>query len=116
VNRRSVIGVFAALLFVPEPIRRAANLTKIPRLGILSPAASPSTKAFDAFRAGLPDLGRIDGQNVTIEYRLFAGYDCRSGRTTGRRNRRRRDEHRENCARRDHVDPYRRRSGGLRCG
>jgi putative ABC transport system substrate-binding protein len=46
---------------------------KMSRIGILSPAARPDIKIFDAFRKGLGDLGDIDGQNITIEYRLAAG-------------------------------------------
>jgi len=46
---------------------------KIFRIGVLSPAASPSTKAFDSLRKGLRDLGYIEGANITIEYRLAAG-------------------------------------------
>jgi putative tryptophan/tyrosine transport system substrate-binding protein len=46
---------------------------KIFRIGVLSPAASPSTKAFDGLRKGLRDLGYIEGTNITIEYRLAAG-------------------------------------------
>ena len=45
---------------------------KIFRIGVLSPAASPSTKAFDSLRKGLRDLGYIEGTNITIEYRLAA--------------------------------------------
>jgi putative ABC transport system substrate-binding protein len=43
------------------------------RIGILSLADRTSTKIFDAFREGLRNLGYIDGQNITIEYRLAAG-------------------------------------------
>jgi putative ABC transport system substrate-binding protein len=46
---------------------------KMFRIGILSPAGSPSTKAFDALREGLRELGYIDGANIAIEYRLAAG-------------------------------------------
>jgi len=46
---------------------------KVFRIGILSPAASPSTKAFDSLRKGLRELGYIEGANITIEYRLAAG-------------------------------------------
>ena len=45
---------------------------KIFRIGVLSPAASPSTKAFDSLRKGLRDLGYIEGTNITTEYRLAA--------------------------------------------
>jgi putative ABC transport system substrate-binding protein len=53
----------------------AQQATKVFRIGILSPAASPSTKAFDAFRDGLRELGYIEGANIKIEYQLAAwGY------------------------------------------
>lgn len=45
---------------------------KVFRIGILSLAGQTSTKIFDAFQ-GLRDLGYVQGQNVTIEYRLAAG-------------------------------------------
>jgi putative ABC transport system substrate-binding protein len=43
---------------------------KVFQIGILSPAGSPSTKAFDAFRNGLREFGYIEGSNIKIEYRL----------------------------------------------
>jgi ABC-type uncharacterized transport system substrate-binding protein len=46
---------------------------KVYRIGVLSPAGSPSTKAFDSLRKGLRELGYIEGANITIEYRLAAG-------------------------------------------
>jgi len=46
---------------------------KVFRIGILSPAALPSTKAFDSLRKGLRELGYVEGRNITIEYRLAAG-------------------------------------------
>ena len=46
---------------------------KVFRIGVLSPAELSATKIFHAFREGLRDLGYIDGQNTTIEYRLAAG-------------------------------------------
>jgi putative ABC transport system substrate-binding protein len=73
-RRRSVvIAGLCALLLTPEQSRAQQVPAKIPRIGILSPAARPSTKIFDAFRMGLRDLGYIDGRNITIEYRLAAG-------------------------------------------
>ena len=50
----------------------AQQPAKVFRIGILTPAASSSTKAFDAFRDGLGELGYIEGANIKIEYRLAA--------------------------------------------
>src|SRR5690349_11130803 len=47
--------------------------TKLVRIGILSPGADPSRDIFVAFRQGLRDLGYVDGQNVSLEFRLAAG-------------------------------------------
>ena len=69
-KRRSVIAGLAALLCAPERSGAQQTPAKIPRIGILSPAAAPSTKAFDAFRDGLRELGYIDGANIKIVYRL----------------------------------------------
>lgn len=52
----------------------AQQQAKIPRIGILS-AGSLSSAAYqhDAFRQGLHDLGYIEGQNITLEYRFAEG-------------------------------------------
>jgi putative tryptophan/tyrosine transport system substrate-binding protein len=55
------------------PTATAQPPAKVFRVGILSPAGSPSTRAFDALRGGLREFGYVDGENVTIEYRLVAG-------------------------------------------
>jgi len=55
------------------PLAGQQGQAKIPRIGILSPAARRDTVIFDAFRKGLAELGYIDGQNIRIEYRLSAG-------------------------------------------
>jgi putative tryptophan/tyrosine transport system substrate-binding protein len=51
----------------------AQQPAKVFRIGILSPAESPSTKAFDSFRKGLRELGYVEGATITIDYRLAAG-------------------------------------------
>jgi putative ABC transport system substrate-binding protein len=62
------IAILAAVSFSATAQRPA----KVFRIGILSPAASSSTKAFDAFRDGLRELGYIEGATIKIEYRLAA--------------------------------------------
>ena len=72
-RRRSVIlTALGALIVAPMPLAGQQGQAKIPRIGILSPAASSSTKGFEAFRKGLGELGYIEGWNIEIEYRLAA--------------------------------------------
>jgi putative tryptophan/tyrosine transport system substrate-binding protein len=72
---KGVAAVFLALAFAASVSLPAAaqQAAKPIRIGILSPAQQTSTKSFDAFREGLRGLGYIDGENITIEYRLAAG-------------------------------------------
>jgi putative ABC transport system substrate-binding protein len=61
-----------AILAAVSSSATAHRPAKIFRIGILSLAASSSTKAFDAFRDGLRELGHIEGATIKIEYRLAA--------------------------------------------
>jgi len=69
-----------AILLLAVAVSAAASMPstaqepkKVFRIGVLSPAERSTTKIFDAFREGLRDHGYVDGQNITIEYRLAAG-------------------------------------------
>jgi putative ABC transport system substrate-binding protein len=48
----------------PLTARAQQSVSKIPRIGIIDPAAN-----WDPFRQGLRDLGYMEGRDVTIEYR-----------------------------------------------
>ena len=75
-RRWSSILAAVALGAIIALFSAAEQPVKVFRIGILSPAGSPSTKAFDAFRTRLGELGYTDGANIAIEYRLAAGdYD-----------------------------------------
>jgi putative tryptophan/tyrosine transport system substrate-binding protein len=51
---------------------------KVSRIGVLSGGtASSNASRIQAFRQGLRDLGYVEGQNVTIEYRYTEGLDDR---------------------------------------
>src|SRR5215471_7234110 len=46
--------------------------TRVPRIGYLSLAPGPSPRS-EALREGLRDLGYVEGQNLTIEYKWTDG-------------------------------------------
>jgi putative ABC transport system substrate-binding protein len=62
---------FAATTTVPDVQR----LKKISRIGILSPGSRDSR--IDSFLKGLHELGWVEGQNISIEYRWTHGNDDR---------------------------------------
>ncbi|HEY3067878.1 MAG TPA: ABC transporter substrate-binding protein [Methylomirabilota bacterium] len=67
----AVVGLIVALAFTPLGIE-AQQTRRIARIGFLSPSSpsDPRTRTFvEAFREGLRDLGWVEGENVTIEYR-----------------------------------------------
>ena len=47
--------------------------TKVPRIGILTPAETDRTPVFDAFRQGLRDHGYVEGSDILLEFRLARG-------------------------------------------
>src|SRR3990172_7337915 len=70
------IGLIAALalgILLAPLAAEAQQARKGPRIGFLfygSPGPSPE---LDAFREGLRELGYIEGQNITVEYRFASG-------------------------------------------
>jgi putative ABC transport system substrate-binding protein len=72
-QRRDVIAGFAALLLAPQWSSAQQSQGKIPRVGILTAEESERAPKFDAFRAGLRDLGYIEGRNIILEFRFLAG-------------------------------------------
>ena len=52
---------------------RAQQPAKVPRVGILSPAASETAGTLTAFREGIRDLGYIEGQTIALDFRLSKG-------------------------------------------
>lgn len=73
--------VVLALSMLAAPLAAEAQQAgKVPRLGVLLPAESPSPKEpnLAAFRQALRDLGYVEGQTVAIEYRYGLGRGERS--------------------------------------
>ena len=61
----------ATFIFATASVASAQQPTKVHRIGYLSLAAKPAARD-EAFVQGLRDLGWVDGQNITIEYRWAA--------------------------------------------
>ena len=53
--------------------RSLAQSSRVPRVGFLTPASSDRTIPISAFRTALAELGYVEGQNVTLEFRLAHG-------------------------------------------
>jgi len=65
VRRREVIALLGSAAAAWPIVARAQQpVSKMPRIGIIDPAAR-----WDPFRQGLRDLGYIEGRDIAIEYR-----------------------------------------------
>src|SRR5215475_13083121 len=51
----------------------AQQPANVPRVGILSPAASETAATLTAFREAIRDLGYIEGQTIALDFRLSKG-------------------------------------------
>src|SRR6266566_578336 len=72
--RRIGLAVILTVGLVVVPRAAAAQPPRSPRIGVLSNGnATASNPQQEAFRRGLRELGWIEGQTVTIEYRWAAG-------------------------------------------
>jgi putative ABC transport system substrate-binding protein len=63
-QRREFITLFGSAAAWPLAARAQQSVSKMPRIGIIDPAAR-----WDPLRQGLRDLGYIEGRNIAIEYR-----------------------------------------------
>ena len=77
VPRRQFLAAAGALVAAPLQALAQTPTTTMPRIGFLG-VANPAAWAprVDAFRAGLRDLGYVEGKNILIEFRFAEGqYD-----------------------------------------
>jgi putative ABC transport system substrate-binding protein len=75
-DRRAFIGTLTGGLLAAPLVAEAQQSARIYRLGYLGPGSgSTLPPALDAFRQQLRQLGYVEGQNLTIEYRWAADND-----------------------------------------
>ena len=73
-DRRTFIGIAAALVGTASVRAAAQPVGGLPRIGFVSNAdPKAGAPAVDALRRGLRELGWIEGQNLAIEYRWAEG-------------------------------------------
>ena len=72
-KRRQFITLLSGAAAAWPLAARAQQPAKVPRVGILSPAASETAATLTAFREGIRDLGYVEGQTVALDFRLSKG-------------------------------------------
>ena len=66
----TLIAILALGLFLGPRAAEAQQAGKMPRIGVMGEFFWPP---FDAFRAGLRELGYVEGENIVVEYRWSEG-------------------------------------------
>jgi putative tryptophan/tyrosine transport system substrate-binding protein len=72
-KRRELMLLLAGAITTGRGIRAQQASAKTPRVGVLTVEESERAPKFDAFRAGLRDLGYIEGRNIILEFRFARG-------------------------------------------
>jgi putative tryptophan/tyrosine transport system substrate-binding protein len=72
INKKILISIFAVVILAFVHPAEAQQPKKVPRIGYLG-TGSRSSAVVEAFQQELHDLGYIEGQNITVEYRSTEG-------------------------------------------
>ena len=74
-SKMTIIVTLALGVLLGAPLAATGQpREKVPRVGVLEPGRAPGGRCLPAFRQGLRDLGYIEDQTITIDYR-FADED-----------------------------------------
>jgi putative ABC transport system substrate-binding protein len=71
-QRRAFVAGMAAVMVAPLAAD-AQQARKVPRIGFLSAIALSASPGVEGFRRGLRELGYVEGQNITVDYRSAEG-------------------------------------------
>jgi putative ABC transport system substrate-binding protein len=66
-------GTVAAGSMAHLPAAMAQQPGKMPRVGILTPAATDATPVFEGFRKGLRELGYVEQKTILLDFRFARG-------------------------------------------
>jgi ABC-type uncharacterized transport system substrate-binding protein len=72
-GRREFISLLGGVTAAWPLAARAQQPANVPRVGILSPAASEAAATLTAFREEIRNLGYIEGQTIALDFRLSKG-------------------------------------------
>jgi putative ABC transport system substrate-binding protein len=67
-NLKFSVALAAVAVLVSSSVAQAQPGKKVPKIGYLSVRSAPSERE-EAFKQGLRELGWVDGENISIEYR-----------------------------------------------
>jgi putative ABC transport system substrate-binding protein len=73
VRRREFITLLGGAATWPLAAHAQQSASKVPRVGILSPAGDVAAATLVAFRQGMRDLGYIEGRTIELDFRLSKG-------------------------------------------
>src|SRR5262249_24301202 len=73
IGRRKVIAALGGAAAAWPLAALAQQAAKVPRVGILSPAASERGATLTAFREGIRDLGYVERETIALDFRLSNG-------------------------------------------
>jgi ABC-type uncharacterized transport system substrate-binding protein len=76
--KKTFVSLLTTFLIATISLAEAQPAKKVFRIGLLSGnRPSPMPSNIEAFRQGLRELGYVEGQNITVEYRFTEGKDER---------------------------------------
>jgi putative tryptophan/tyrosine transport system substrate-binding protein len=76
--KKKLVRLIFGVLLLPVTLQaQAQQLPKIPRIGFIAAASQEAVPNVEPFRAGLRELGYVEGKNILVEYRYAEGMEDR---------------------------------------